>query len=850
MKIMATLFYYGNVSMNAAQLVVAVRALNLLPLRGETPRSTIQGIISTSRKTARDLHQPDPFQIDRDNSARGAVYSIAPEVLNGAEPMQGHEVPDEPIVLKPVRRENTGAAAASPSMMSKRSRKAPKPYEPASFRSSIKPNKTRRPGSKPSNGSSKSRSRKVQYRDDSDSDLFSDDDVDMSDDSASGTGSPNGSRSNSRDRPPIDDDTIKIYSLLYAPPTDDLNYLQTADIERYPAASHFAISQQTGYSYPRFRSHDKIKIPKDCCEDRFAVCDIKLLDEKTNELSIAGRVFVLADGHGGPGCSEYFIRHVPIAVQNVCGKYTAEQISELEIQTKLEVELKHMVSELDEAYLAIKRQEFQKQADLMEEDKAKKLEQPSTETTDDMDTDEVSDNPGTKVNNDGCTLIINLLVGEWLVNINVGDSRSILMSAPEYTRTNDFDINNQSATANDTNYKLDVVFASQDHKPYLEHLAREIVEMGGEFVDSVQNRIIRIDLDKTKDEGNRHAKRLALKHARIRPRDYQPPAGHEYWKANSTPNSPYTINGNGQQVKVRIRDDKIPSLNVARSCGDLDFKMDPKRKIISCEPDITFVRVLDHSYRQQVALAHGDNSNINNTLSSPTSAKPRRYFLFMSSDGCFDHMHEDVPEKQNRIIAKGLGHFIEDGEKFGEAYWSREEDDALDALEKQTAAAAAAAASTGVEKNGASVQPESASNPVVDSAAKTAEPNAAATNTTADLSTVGAMATDNVNNNIMVESHDATITTTTTTTTTPMQTDTPPVVVDGVMATPSPAPPLPPRPLLVVPQLAREKIKQRRIKERILSNAVRYFTNREGDLSVFSSTLQDYDDCTIILVEI
>jgi hypothetical protein len=40
----------------------------------------------------------------------------------------------------------------------------------------------RRPGSKTSNGLSKGRSRKVQYRDDSDSDLFSDDDVDMSDD--------------------------------------------------------------------------------------------------------------------------------------------------------------------------------------------------------------------------------------------------------------------------------------------------------------------------------------------------------------------------------------------------------------------------------------------------------------------------------------------------------------------------------------------------------------------------------------------------------------------------------------------------------------------------------------------
>ncbi|KAI9289090.1 phosphatase 2C-like domain-containing protein [Umbelopsis sp. AD052] len=823
MKIMATLFYYGNSAMNAAQLVVAVRALNLLPLRGETPRSTIQGIISTSRKTARDLHQPDPFQIDRDNSARGAVYSIAPEVLNGAEPLQGHDVPDEPIVLKPVRRETTGPSgggggSSGSSLINKRARKAPKPYEPSSFRTSSKSSKLRRPGSKSGNGSSKSRTRKVQYRDDSDSDLFSDDDDVDSDDSASGTGSPNGSRSNSRDRLPLDDDTIKLYSLLYAPPTDDLNYIQTANVERYPAASHFAVSQQTGYSYPRFRSHDKIKIPKDCCEDRFAVRDIKLLDEKTQELSIAGRVFVLADGHGGPGCSEYFIRHVPVAVQTICAKYTAEQVSELEIQTKLEVEFKDMVAELDEEYLSIKREEFQKQAELMEVDKAKKMEPATTGDSDAMETDEASDNPGTKVNNDGCTLIINLLVGEWLVNINVGDSRSILMSAPEYTKTdvNGYDYSNSPVI--DQNYKMDVVFASQDHKPYLEHLAREIMDKGGEFVDSVQNRVIRVDLDKTKDDGNRHAKRLALKHARIRPRDYQPPAGHEYWKANSSsPNSPYTINGNGQQVKVRIRDDKIPSLNVARSCGDLDFKMDPKRKIISCEPDITFVRVLDHSHRQQVALEG------NTTVDS--KSKPRRYFLFMSSDGCFDHMHEEIPEKQNRIVAKGLGHFIEEGEKFGEAYWSREEDEILDALEKQTSDAAA-------------IEPPTSSSATISHETSTVEPAADTTHSHGNAvdNTTTAMDTTATEDGADVSAAG-----------TPMVTDTPPAVdgVDQPSATPQP-----PRPLLVVPELPREEIKRRRIKERILANTVRYFTNREGDLAVFSSTLQDYDDCTIILVEI
>lgn len=655
--------------------------------------------------------------------------------------------------------------------------------------------------------------------------------------SASGTGSPNGSRSNSRDRLPIDDDTIKTYSLLYAPPTDDSNYIQTANVERYPAASHFAVSQQTGYSYPRFRSHDKIKIPKDCCEDRFAVCDIKLLDEKTQELSIAGRVFVLADGHGGPGCSEYFIRHVPVSVQTICAKYTAEQVSELEIQTKLEVEFKDMVAELDEAYLSIKREEFKKQAELMEEDKAKKLEPATTGDSDAMETDDASDNPGTKVNNDGCTLIINLLVGEWLVNINVGDSRSILMSAPEYTKTNvnGFDYSNSPVI--DQNYKMDVVFASQDHKPYLEHLAREIMDMGGEFVDSVQNRVIRVDLDKTKDDGNRHAKRLALKHARIRPRDYQPPAGHEYWKANSSsPNSPYTINGNGQQVKVRIRDDKIPSLNVARSCGDLDFKMDPKRKIISCEPDITFVRVLDHSHRQQVALSHEGNTPV----TTDSKSKPRRYFLFMSSDGCFDHMHEELPEKQNRIVAKGVGHFIEEGEKFGEAYWSREEDEILDALEKQASDAAAAAteppttSSATIGHNGSTVEPAA---DTTNSHENTIDNMTTAMETTTTATEDGATTTTDVS---------ATIDHTTSAAGTPMQTDTPPIM-DGVD---QPSAPQPPRPLLVVPELPREEIKRRRIKERILSNTVRYFTNREGDLAVFSSTLQDYDDCTIILVEI
>lgn len=73
-----------------------------LTCRGETPKSTIQGIISTSRKIARDLKLSDPFRIDKDGVGRQAKYAIADEILNGVETPEIIEIPDEPIILRPV----------------------------------------------------------------------------------------------------------------------------------------------------------------------------------------------------------------------------------------------------------------------------------------------------------------------------------------------------------------------------------------------------------------------------------------------------------------------------------------------------------------------------------------------------------------------------------------------------------------------------------------------------------------------------------------------------------------------------------------------------------------------------
>ncbi|RCH83283.1 hypothetical protein CU098_004644, partial [Rhizopus stolonifer] len=614
MKIMATLFHYGNQAMNAAQLVIAVRALNLLPLRqvrGETPKSTIQGIISTSRKIARDLKLSDPFRIDKDGSGRQAKYAIADQVLNGIEPPEKMEIPDEPIILRPVHHSHTSSYHYQGT---KRERKARSIYSPTT-RPSQKKKRTHRPKKKDMDRVNSD----IEVDSDQDEDFHSMQSFDDDEDELNGN------------TPSCDiveeEDTIVDYSLLYNPPTKDMDYIDPIDFTAYPIAGHFAIVQQKGYSYPRFRSHEKIKIPKVHCEDKFRVTDIVSRDK------VVGRLFMLADGHGGPGCSEYFVRNTPEAVNHICVDYDPAQLGDREIQQRLETDIKTMIQTLDDAYLAIKREQMANKAS---ED---------------------------HVDNDGCTLILNVFLGEWLINVNVGDSRTVLISAPEPSSSSTHPsitaTTTESSSFNtvDHDYKMDVVFASQDHKPYLEHLARHILENGGEFVDSVQNRVIKVDLDKLREDGNRHAKRLALKNARIRPKDYQAScqeteekASNNNWTAQSAVRTTAT-SPPPDKLRIPIREDRIPSLNVARSCGDLDFKMDPAHKIISCEPDVTFIRISDQPYVDHTILLNGPHK------------EKRRHFLFMSTDGTFDYMYEETAERQNRAIAKVIGPMIEDGEK-------------------------------------------------------------------------------------------------------------------------------------------------------------------------------------------
>lgn len=609
-----------------------------------------------------------------------------------------------------------------------------------------------------------------------------------------------------------EEDTINGYSLLYAPPTADMDYIDKINFEEYPIAAYFGIAQQKGYSYPRFRSHEKVKIPKAHCEDKFRVSDI--LSSTTKK--VVGRMFILADGHGGPGCSEFFVRKTPPVIQKLCEDFDPQNFDDKDVQKRFEKGIKEVVEKLDEEYLDIKR------VQLGRHQAAAASNGPATEPVGEQ-ANNVTD--GTEADNDGCTLIINIFFGNWLVNVNVGDSRSVLISAPDPSAAPEktaAELQNQPLICGlDNDYKMDVVFASQDHKPYLEHLAREILENGGEFVDSVQDRVIKVDLDKLREDGNRQAKRVALKNARIRPKTTNHTNNNnnemedtaQGFAAQSAvrttannhqqeqPTAPPVYNNNN---RGRSREDRVPSLNVARSCGDLDFKMDPEKKIISCEPDVTFIRISDDGSQD----ANTPESSGRTVLTSGIHKTKRRHFLFMSTDGMFDYMYEETPERQNRAIAKVIGPMIEDGEKVGGLMLDEEEKSGGQTIDHSKPDEN----ENGEDKKANEMETETQKD-------KTKEEQSTTTSGPMEVDSEGTANTSKEGEGEKkTEEQQGS---------------------DQV-----------PRAPLLFRELNEQETRARKIRERTLVMAARYFANRESVHGFFASTLQDYDDCTIMLIEI
>ncbi|CAG8459698.1 25934_t:CDS:2 [Gigaspora rosea] len=305
------------------------------------------------------------------------------------------------------------------------------------------------------------------------------------------------------------------------------------DIDTFIGPS-FAVAQQTGYS--GFRN--KPSQPKAECQDAYCVKDLR-----NHDGSHIARLFCLADGHGGSGCSRFLIENVPDRVEKLLQELLQDDhtinFDDENTQNLFKKWIKDLIKKLDDEYIDDKREKFRRWKHLRDQG-----------------------NDSAKPDDDGATLIINLFVGN-----------------------------------------------CEDHKPFLERLALQIFQSGGMFVESKNGKT---DKNIEFDPFINRPIRKNMKKARIRLSDQDE-------------------DENEDGIPFKDGSGKYISLNVAATCGDLFFKLDPLNRIIDCVPDV-FFKKLDGKYS-------GDR------------------FLLMCSDGLIDHLRESESkaDRQNQIIANFIG---------------------------------------------------------------------------------------------------------------------------------------------------------------------------------------------------
>ncbi|KAF9340150.1 Protein phosphatase 1L [Linnemannia elongata] len=546
------LVVYGNAWQSAPELVDGIRLYGLVTLRGNTPKSTVQGAISTALSLSHTLKTFEPIEKRR---AQGTTYyRMAPKALDPAlaQKVLDSDATESDSISTTTRKRQSGSSSLARSVMTRPKARVKAPTT-----------NTKRKQKLSSDTSIKSKKRKPisGWASDTLSSGSSDDDSMVSADtdrqtngrtrrkSTTDTRKGSSSSNTSRPKPPARKDSIPnglkklpkgyVYDTeinqsalmnLSVNPSQTGEYMQhlkgknalendypdrrgefRVDLTQEP--STFAHEQQTGYTYPRLRNSRRERLPKADCEDGYAITDLK------HKGAFLGRMFCLTDGHGGRACSSFVIATIPGAMQVIFEKYRPQDLSLPNVQELLRSQISEAVRLIDKEYLEYKKQQY-----LLYKEK------------------KITQDPGS----DGTTLIVNIFIDKWIICLNLGDSRSLLSSRDGLGRWN-------------------VEFHSEDHTPALERLALTIYANGGEFVTH-DDKVIRFDPNLRNDKKHRQS----LKEARIRVRDG---ASNEYG------------------IPYRTKNGQAASVNLGACIGDVLYKLDPANPVLSCKPDITFIDI-------------------------------------------------------------------------------------------------------------------------------------------------------------------------------------------------------------------------------------------------------------------
>jgi len=327
-----------------------------------------------------------------------------------------------------------------------------------------------------------------------------------------------------------------------------------------PIGIVWSVTSQQGY---RKKNGEKVNLHEQC-EDFHWPARNDHAFERTHPINGKSiKMYVLADGHGGHEAPQIFLARASAS----CFKVMEDKnwnLSNQDHQNELKKLLTNTYIALDKQFCMEKIQEYE------EYNKNGKQ--------------------GKKPLDDGCTLIVNIIYDGYLINVNTGDSRTVMGAKKEKTHFL------QKKT-----YEFSPVFSSLDQSPDHPEKAYNIVNNGGIFLSAGGIPRKRPNIQPFEKRG------MVTYPELVGTRIYRP--------------------SNKRIEELGIN--HLLTLNMGGSMGDLVFKIEPA--VISCRPDVSIIKI---------------DSSVDN-------------MILIASDGIWDHLNWQDPEKQNEkimsYISKQLG---------------------------------------------------------------------------------------------------------------------------------------------------------------------------------------------------
>ncbi|KAK5669717.1 hypothetical protein QVD99_004104 [Batrachochytrium dendrobatidis] len=259
--------------------------------------------------------------------------------------------------------------------------------------------------------------------------------------------------------------------------------------------------------------------------------------------SNGAKVFIIADGHGGAAAPRFFASRLAHDLLLLLDSREWD-LSELDHRSSLSSDICAIFKLLDVEYASMKVAEYRAWMD-------------------------AGMMPHNKPLDDGCTMVVNIVMTEWIVNCNVGDSRTVIGAKfPWLAHGNNSNLEqgkvnpaaNENSNGSGTSQWIQL-FASDDHNMMHPEKVARIHGNGGKFLDPQGTSFMSVDIQPVSIRGMK----------------------------------PYTeLNGSRifRPLSSSIRAvgcSHRRTLNLTATMGDLLFKIEPA--ILSSLPDIRFIKL-------------------------------------------------------------------------------------------------------------------------------------------------------------------------------------------------------------------------------------------------------------------